>query len=54
MTKLITDECGQDLIEYSLLPGLISLACVTMVLNLGSGVEGVYDNLETQAAALSN
>ena len=54
MIKLVEDESGQDLIEYSLLAGLVSLACVTMVLNVGGGVGGVYDNLEIQAAALSN
>lgn len=54
MMKLAKDESGQDLIEYSLLAGLISLACVTMVLNVGGGVGGVYDDLEQQAAVLSN
>lgn len=54
MMKLVKDESGQDLIEYSLLAGLISLACVTMVLNVGGGVDGVYDDLEQQAAVLSN
>ncbi len=54
MMKLVEDESGQDLIEYGLLAGLISLACVTMVVNVGGGVGGVYDNLEQQTAALSN
>jgi Flp pilus assembly pilin Flp len=54
MIKLVKDESGQDLIEYSLLAGLVSLACVTMVINVGGGVGGVYDDLEVQAAALSN
>lgn len=52
--KLVQDESGQDLIEYSLLAGLVSLACVTMVINVGTGVGGVYQNLEQQTAALSN
>ena len=54
MMKLVEDESGQDLLEYGLLAGLISLACVTMVVNVGGGVGGVYDNLEQQTAALSN
>ena len=54
MTKLVEDESGQDLIEYSLLAGLISLACVTAVVNVGGGVGTVYEGLEQQAAALSN
>ena len=52
--SFVNDESGQDLIEYSLLAGLVSLACVTMVLNVGGGVGGVYENLEVQAEALSN
>jgi len=51
---LVEDETGQDLIEYSFLAGLISPASVTMVLHFGGSVGGVYDNLEQQAAALSN
>ena len=54
MTKLVEDESGQDLIEYSLLAGLISLACVTIVVNVGGGVGTVYEGLEQQTAALSN
>ena len=52
--KLFKDDCGQDLIEYGLLAGFISLASVTMILNVGSGVEGIYNNLEAQAQVLNN
>lgn len=54
MMKLVEDESGQDLIEYGLLAGLVSLACVTIVISVGGGVDGVYENLEQQTAALSN
>ena len=54
MMRLVEDESGQDLIEYGLLAGLISLACVTIVITVGGGVGGVYVNLEQQTAALSN
>lgn len=54
MMKLVEDESGQDLIEYGLLAGLVSLACVTIVITVGGGVGGVYENLEQQTAALSN
>ena len=46
MMKLVEDESGQDLIEYGLLAGLVSLACVTIVITVGGGVGGVYENLE--------
>lgn len=52
--QLVEDDRGQDLIEYGLLAGFISLASVTMILNVGSGVEGIYDDLETQAQVLNN
>ena len=54
MMHPVEDDRGQDLIEYGLLAGFISLASVTMILNVGSGVEGIYDDLETQAQVLSN
>ena len=54
MRQLVEDESGQDLIEYGLLAGLVSLACVAMVINVGGGVGVVYDNLEQQTAVLSN
>ena len=49
-----SDDRGQDLIEYALLAGFISLASVTTVLNVGSGVAAIYDDLETQAQVLNN
>ena len=40
--RFLADDGGQDLIEYSLLAGLISLVAVTIVINLGTGVNGVW------------
>jgi len=42
------DEGGQDLIEYALLAGFVSLVAVAAVTNVGQGVNTVYGNLETQ------
>ena len=42
------DTRGQDLIEYALLAGFISLAAVTMIINVGNGVNGVWGGVETQ------
>ena len=52
--KFVADECGQDIIEYALLAGFISLASVVTVLDVGTGVGDIYADLETQAEALSN
>ena len=49
---LISDESGQDLIEYALLAGFISLVAVLAITNVGSGVNTVYGNVQTQVAAI--
>ncbi len=49
---LISDESGQDLIEYALLAGFISLVAVVAITNVGSGVNTVYGNVNTQVAAI--
>ena len=36
LITLVNDTGGQDLIEYALLSGLISLAAVTAVINVSS------------------
>ena len=43
---LTKDTSGQDLIEYALLAGFISLAAVTAILNVGSGVNGIWGSVE--------
>ncbi len=41
----IRDDRGQDLIEYALLAGFISLAAVFMIMNVGTGVNSAYENV---------
>ena len=50
--RLIRDDSGQDLIEYALLAGFISLVAVTMITNLGSGVNVVYGSINSQVNAI--
>lgn len=52
LIALVSDTGGQDLIEYALLAGLISLAAVTAVINVGGGVNGVWGSVDTQMAAV--
>ena len=40
--RFVADDSGQDLIEYSLLAGLISLVAVTVIINVGTSVNGVW------------
>ena len=48
IARFVRDEQGQDLIEYALLAGFISLAVVTAVTNVGTALDGLYDNVETK------
>ena len=52
LKKFLADESGQDLIEYSLLAGLISLVAVTAILNVGTGVNGVWLGVDNSMAAV--
>ncbi len=50
--RFIRGDEGQDLIEYALLAGFISLVAVVAITNVGSGVNTVYGNVQTQVAAI--
>ncbi len=48
IARFVRDEQGQDLIEYALLAGFISLAVVAAVTNVGTSLDTLYDNVETK------
>lgn len=48
LTRFVREDKGQDLIEYALLAGFISLVAVVAITNVGTGVNGVYNNIDTQ------
>ena len=48
IARFVRDEQGQDLIEYALLAGFISLAVVAAVTNVGTALDGLYDNVESK------
>ena len=50
--RFVREDQGQDLIEYALLAGFISLVAVTAITNVGSGVNVVYGNINSQVAAI--
>jgi Flp pilus assembly pilin Flp len=52
ITTLARDDSGQDLIEYALLAGFVSLIVVGVVTNLGAVVNEIYDGINTQVAAI--
>ena len=45
LNRFVRDEQGQDLIEYALLAGFISLVAVVAITNVGTGVNNVYGNV---------
>ena len=48
LKKLVVEESGQDLIEYALLAGFISLIAVTALTSIGTGVRTTYENIDSQ------
>lgn len=50
--RFVREEDGQDLIEYALLAGFISLVAVVAITNVGTGVNKVYNNINTQVASI--
>ena len=48
IVRFVRDEQGQDLIEYALLAGFISLAVVTAVTQVGTSLNTLYGNVQDQ------
>ncbi len=47
LISLVRDDQGQDLIEYALLAGFISLAAVAGITAVGTALSGKYNQLST-------
>jgi Flp pilus assembly pilin Flp len=50
--RLITEEQGQDLVEYALLTAAVSVATVLGIAALGSAVNSVYTAWDTRTQDL--
>ena len=48
VSRLIRDESGQDLIEYGLLIGIITVACIVSINAIGPKVAGYYSSLNAK------
>lgn len=44
--RLVTDETGQDLIEYGLLAALISVLAVVAITAVGTKLQVSYQNIQ--------
>jgi pilus assembly protein Flp/PilA len=42
LSRFVTEEHGQDLIEYALLAGFISLAAVAAITSIGPEIASIY------------
>lgn len=51
LQMILNREDGQDLIEYALLVGLISLAAVAAIRPLGTDLSTIYNNIAGQLAS---
>ena len=47
MKRFVNEEAGQDLIEYALLAGLISLVCVVAIQSAGTKVSALFNKVTT-------
>lgn len=47
MRKMWQDDDGQDLIEYALIAGLVSLCCWVAITAAGSSVAAVWNSVTT-------
>ena len=52
LRRFVLQDEGQDLIEYALLAGFISLIAVAAITSVGQGVNGVYGNINGQVALI--
>jgi len=50
--RFVREDQGQDLIEYALLAGFISLVAVVAITAVGTGVNAVYQNIDTQVGLI--
>jgi pilus assembly protein Flp/PilA len=48
LLNLLRDESGQDLIEYALVAGIISLGCVAALSPVATDLTTLFDNIATQ------
>jgi pilus assembly protein Flp/PilA len=52
IARFIDDDEGQDLIEYALLAGFISLVAIIAITLLGTGINEVFQGLADTVAGI--
>ena len=51
LNRLVREEAGQDLIEYSLLAALIAVACIAAMKALALDINGLFAKIGAALAA---
>ncbi len=52
--RFVREDAGQDLIEYALLAGLISLICVLAITQTGAAVNTIFGNVAAEAGTAAS
>lgn len=52
LRRAVTLQAGQDLVEYALLAGFVSLVAVAAISAIGEGVTVVYEGIDSQLQAV--
>lgn len=52
IVRFVRDDKGQDLIEYGLLAGFISLVAMAAIRSVGEGINGAYKNINAGVASI--
>jgi pilus assembly protein Flp/PilA len=53
IVRFVREDGGQDLIEYALLAGLISIASIVAITALGTAISGHYTTVGNSVTAAS-
>jgi len=53
-TRLVGEEAGQDIIEYSLLAAFISISGYLILQSIGSSVNAIYTKVQTATDTASS
>jgi Flp pilus assembly pilin Flp len=51
LLTLLSDETGQDLIEYTLLMAFVALASATLFMSVGTSIAGIWATTNSQLTA---
>jgi Flp pilus assembly pilin Flp len=54
LNGFLSDEQGQDLIEYTLLMAFVALASAALFLGAGSSIKGIWGSTNTQLTSANS